>query len=260
MKYKKILNIMPLFIFFIIVFSNTICAKNIVGNQKIKEIFPDHAIAKTITKILGKQSPDELINQYELNSITNFRQEGWKNASDKIFDISGIQYLNNLNEFMVIGSEISDLSPLSELTNLRSLSISYNKIIDISPLRNLYNITYLNLPYNSIINLNAISNLTKVEYLSVANNKIEDISPLERLKNLIALDISQNFISNLSPLRSLQNLSELNISFNPLNNLEILPQLKCVVIKCYDNCNNKQANNKKSILRQFFDWLINKKA
>lgn len=182
MNFKKVLNFLGLFIFGINLLFTTAFAENLEAPKEIKEIFNDQVIAEKVSQMLGKSSTDAIVTQNELNSIRVFTYDG----PNRVSNILGIQYLNNLSIFSVIDGEIIDLSPLSKLENLIYLKLSLNLIDDLKPL----------------------SRLKKLEVLDVSQNRIRDLSPLKSLKNLRELDVLVNPIANY---KQLSNLEELRI-------------------------------------------------
>jgi Leucine-rich repeat (LRR) protein len=112
-----------------------------------------------------------------------------------IKDISGLEYLKNLEKLDLGGNEISDLSPLSSLIKLEFLSLERNRITDVSPL----------------------ASLTNLKILHLYNNQITDVTPLSSLVNLGTLSLSNNQITDISSLAALS-VDNLTLDGNPLRN------------------------------------------
>ncbi len=253
MNIKKFLSFVPVFIFCFTLLLPPVFAEDLIVPKKIKEIFPDHAVAEKISKILNKNSMCDVVTQGELNNIRSFRCEGKKEDLDFIVNISGIQYLNNLNNLSIVNGGVFDLAPLSELTNLREITLRFNQVTDISPLSKLNNVTYLDLSCNLISDIRPLSSLTQLTYLCVRNNEIRDLSPLGSLKKLKILDISQNMITDLSPLTSLENLIELSAILNSIEKCKQLSDLKNLrILRTYP----QNIVDNQSVLSKLKDWLF----
>lgn len=253
MNFKRVFSIL-FSVIFCFMLMPLVCSKNIDYPRKINEAFSDLVVARKISQILNKSLTD-VVTQDELNSIEEFRYEGWRKEVDKISSISGIQYLNNLKCFSVIGGNISDLSPLSGLINLHRISITYNKIVNVSPLCTLVNVTDLDLSCNLITDINPISKLPKLKYLSIASNRISDLSPLTSSKEILVLDASQNQIINLLPLASLTNLRELNVLANPIADYKPLSNLRKLRFQCsYDGYTPSKYDY--NVFGRFFSWIM----
>ncbi len=204
MNYRKFF---VLFTFLITLSLNTVFADNIGKPNSIEKIFPDKLVARKIAMILNKSTIYEIVTQDELDCIKEFRYEGGKAKTDKISNISGIQYLNNLNNFTLTCGKINDLSHLSKLINLQKITLCRNKIIDITSLADLEKLEYLDLSCNLIVDLKPLSKLTNLYFLNIYCNKVEDISSLSSLKNLKMISIGQNPIINVSALSGLKKLT-----------------------------------------------------
>lgn len=134
-----------------------------------------------------------------------------------IFDVTGLEYAENLVVLRLGYNRIVDVSPLEGLKNLRRLHLRNNAIVDISPLERLKNLQRLGLDNNELVDINPLAELRILYHLSLDNNNIVDVSPLEGSKNLRWLYLSNNVIVDISPLQGLKNLQELDLTGNPLS-------------------------------------------
>lgn len=160
---------------------------------KIKELFPDKALAKFVRDALGKISIEQTVTQAELDTITWLSISSDKDYGD-FSDLTGIGYLRNLKNFCLyssmeyLGTEFPE--EFYTLTKLQDLSVPGQKITALSEsIGNLTNLVYLIVRDTEITTLpESIGNLTKLEYLDVSNTEIaslpESIGNLTKLYNL----------------------------------------------------------------------------
>src|SRR6056297_1992364 len=142
--------------------------------------------------------------------------------SSNIDNLSGIEYLNNLEYLDFGNNQVSDISPLSNLTDLESLDFGDNQVSDISPLSNLTNLTHLYFGNNQVSDISPLSNLTNLIHLHLSNNQVSDISPLSNLTNLEYLGFWGNQVSEISPLSNLTNLTTLCFGNNQVSDISAL--------------------------------------
>src|SRR6056297_3274167 len=145
--------------------------------------------------------------------------------SSNIDNLSGIEYLNNLEYLDFGNNQVSDISPLSNLTDLESLDFGDNQVSDISPLSNLTNLTHLYFGNNQVSDISPLSNLTNLTHLYFGNNQVSDISPLSNLTNLEYLGFWGNQVSDISPLSNLTNLEYLAFGYNQVSDISPLSNL-----------------------------------
>jgi internalin A len=99
-------------------------------------------------------------------------------SARNIEDLTGLEYLINLNWLTLQNNQVSDISVLASLTSLEELELSSNQIRDISPLANLTNLTWLDLSYNQISDISPLADLISLTALNLTDNHISDISAL----------------------------------------------------------------------------------
>ena len=124
-------------------------------------------------------------------------------SSNKIKDLTGLEYATNLSSLSLVNNEIEDLTPISNCNKLNSIGLSNNKIKDISPL----------------------STCEGLRNLWLENNNIEDINPLVSCINLSCINIQGNDIKSIKPILNMNNLIECyidNHKFSKRERLEIL--------------------------------------
>jgi hypothetical protein len=89
--------------------------------------FPDPNLEAAIREAIGKSEGDIMASNLQiLIDLSLFNRN--------ISDISGLEYLVNLDNLWLDNNQISDLSPLADLTNLTDLILGSNQIDDIYPL------------------------------------------------------------------------------------------------------------------------------
>jgi len=183
-------------------------------------IFPDPIIAQTIAAAFGR-APSARVTQAELNEIWGLEVTGW----GTIWNLQGLQFLNNLELLDLANNAIQDIRPLSNLRNLAYLSLVFNQVSDLSPLSGLSQLEWLWAHSNELSNVQPLSGLTNLTWLELSLNQIQNIHPLSGLTNLEILGLSVNRINNIQPLSSLRNLYELFLGQNPLVDLRPLAGL-----------------------------------
>ena len=186
------------------------CFTSLVSAQVVR--IPDPNLDTAVREILRIPS-DEDITRKDLAKLESF---GVNNRP--ISDITGIEYMINLEALHMTGSQISDITPIAQLTNLQVLNLSGNQISDLTPLAGLKNLMILNMRFNQISDLTPLTWLENLVELNLMANQISDLTPLAGLKNLRSLELHANQISDISPLATLKNLGKsgkLPISLDP---------------------------------------------
>ena len=193
--------------------------------------FPDANLEQAIREQINKPTGD--IFRSDVENVTSLY------ALDKdIKDISGIEYLTNLQELVLgiggaihSGNQIGDISALAGLTNLQRLDLGNTRVldgtstIDISALGGLINLQWLGVNGTNISDISALTGLTKLQYIDMGGNQISDISALAGLSNLAVLAIGYNQISDISALAGLTNLQSLNLDQNQISDISVFAGL-----------------------------------
>ena len=227
----------------------------------INKIFPDKNLAQAVAYQLSDQLGDDVtvtdkVTQSDLNSIVEIDTDSDDDSVSygKVSDLTGIQYLKNLEDIFFEDNNISSLAPLTGMTNLDTLDFGgfddsgkSNNISDITPLASLKNLVDLELPGNYIKDTTPLASLTKLQTLYLDDNPITsissvskmtgltdfsaeddnltDISALTNLKQLDYLDLAGNKISNVSPLKGLTDLEDLYLDHNNISDVSALSSL-----------------------------------
>ncbi len=166
-------------------------------------------------------TPSDMLYLTQLESVPYWESDD----SEKIHDLTGLEYATNLQTLNLRFNLLSNISPLAGLTRLEDLNLSENGISDLSPLAGLTRLTCLNVHENDISDISALSGLVNMTTLILHLNTITDLSPLSGLTNLRELDASANQLSDLTPLSTLTNLSTLCLWINEISDLSPLAGL-----------------------------------
>ncbi|PGS24042.1 internalin [Bacillus cereus] len=151
--------------------------------------------------------------------------------SKGIQDVSGLEYMTNLESLMLEEVTLENIQFISKLRQLKSLSITYGELNDIGPLAELEHIESLSLRNNKISDLSPLSQMKKIKLLDLNSNYIKDIKPLFTVTSLRNLTVANNQISNanLAGIEQLKNIKKLSLSNNGLTNIEHLTPMKKLV-------------------------------
>jgi Leucine-rich repeat (LRR) protein len=97
-----------------------------------------------------------------------------------------------LEELDASDREIVDLSGIEWLEDLQVLVLKDNRIVDLSPLAELDLLKFLDLDNNRIVDLSALAGLERLEGVILDNNGITDLSPLLELERLKSAAVENN--------------------------------------------------------------------
>lgn len=140
-----------------------------------------------------RMAPDAPIaaeDMLRLNKLDAEFQEFWDGTISKelpIFNLTGLEYAENLVVLLLMTNSISDVNPLKGLNNLRELNLRDNFISDVSPLEGLNNLRWLYLNDNHIVDVRPLQGLKNLQKLDLRNNPLSYYS-----KNLIIPIIEAN--------------------------------------------------------------------
>ncbi len=151
--------------------------------------------------------------------------------SKGIKDVSGLEYMTNLENLTLEEVKIENIQFISKLRQLKSLSITYGELEDVGPLAELEHVEILSLRNNKISDLSPLSQMKKINMLDLNSNYIKDIKPLFTVTSLRTLTVANNQISNanLAGIEQLKNVRNLSLSNNGLTNIEHITSMKKLV-------------------------------
>ena len=190
--------------------------------------FADPNLEQAVREQLGNF--DEPLLREDLESVTDL------DAGNRgIQNLSGIQWLKNLEELYLLDNPIGDIAPLSELSRLQLLFLRSSQPLDLTPLSTLYELTHLLISvvsFDQAINIAPLAPLIQLEWLYVVGGQLTDLTPISGLTNLSYLSLlNEPQISDIGPLANLIQLQHLLIvnsqisSVSPLANLGQLTNL-----------------------------------
>ncbi|EAD0723490.1 internalin-like protein [Listeria monocytogenes] len=165
---------------------------------------PDSELKKQLNTTLG-QAPDADITEAQMAKFKNF------SLGSGITDLTGIEYLKNIEELYLNNLNVSSYEPIKSLTTLKSLTINGK------------NVTSGKLP-----DFSGLSNLTS---LDVSQTSIDNaaLSKLSNIPNLVKLNISGNLnitkLNNLENLPKLQELNAMSCQINDFKGVADFPSL-----------------------------------
>ena len=159
--------------------------------------------------------------------------------TEKISDLTGLEYAINLEVLLLPQNRIRDIRPLASLTKLTFLGLGGNAISDISPLAGLVNLEVLGLWSNQIVDVSPLAGLVNLRDLSLNNNQIEDFSPLAGLVNLEGLAIQSNLAGDISAIPT-SKLTE--FAYDESCNLEGIPVSERIEDRDYPSIFSAWAN------------------
>ena len=176
-----------------------------------------------------KDAADPSGEKTEVNSyisghpyIIAYKSGPIKIADGGIDDISCLRYLKNLRQLVIARNKIWDVSPLEGLTQLEFLDLSCNPITDISSLRSLTSLKQLYLNGCSVNDPSPAYGLSSLEVLYLSDNGISKINGVSVLKNLTAIDLQGNALVDVSALGELTGLEKIFIGYNRISDLSFL--------------------------------------
>ena len=159
---------------------------------------PDPILQKAVRQQLGMDadSPLTKADMLRLVSLNTLELQ----ITEKISDLTGLEYAINLEFLAVVGNHVQDLRPLANLTELTFLDLGGNAISDVSSLVGLVHLEVLRLWRNQIVDVSPLTGLVNLKELWLNSNQIEDVSPLAGLVNLEKLIINGNLAGDFSAI------------------------------------------------------------
>ena len=176
---------------------------------------PDANLASALRSELGLTAGSD-ITRSELEGLTDFYTHGAPTLSERIRDLSGLEYASNLQSLHISIHRLTDIKVLWNLTNLTTLNLRNNRITNINALWNLTNLTSLDLAINEITAIAVLKDLTNLTTLDLRKNQLRDIRLLGNLTNLTVLNLRGNFITDVNALSGLTGLTRLELRGNPI--------------------------------------------
>ncbi|MGH1297471.1 NEAT domain-containing protein [Bacillus pretiosus] len=166
----------------------------IKGNDEQKEnIILDKTLQQHINKEnLGRENLNAPITKEDLLQIKKL--EILKEKGKDIKDITGLEYMMNLEKLTLEGVGLKNIEFISNLEKLNDVNVSHNQIEDITPLSSLKSLQWLNLADNQIKDVSVLSPMLDLLSLKLAGNEIRDVRPLIQLGQWFSIDAGRQKI------------------------------------------------------------------
>ncbi|KAA0759670.1 LPXTG cell wall anchor domain-containing protein [Bacillus sp. AR2-1] len=166
----------------------------IKGNDEQKEnIILDKTLQQHINKEnLGRENLNAPITKEDLLQIKKL--EILKEKGENIKDITGFEYMMNLEKLTLEGVGLKNIEFISNLEKLNDVNVSHNQIEDITPLSSLKSLQWLNLADNQIKDVSVLSPMLDLLSLKLAGNEIRDVRPLIQLGQWFSIDAGRQKI------------------------------------------------------------------
>ncbi|MCQ6305471.1 leucine-rich repeat domain-containing protein [Bacillus cereus] len=186
----------------------------------------DKQLQKYINKYnLNRDNVDAPITKKDLLQIKTLSIYSGKG----ITEITGLEYMTNLEKLTLRESNVKDISAISKLRGLKYVDLTSNSIESIHPIEQLENINMLFLRDNKISDLTPLSKMKKIKTLDLIGNNIKDIQPLFTLSTMKQLYLANNQISDLTGIDRLNNVELLWIGNNKINNVESISKMSNLI-------------------------------
>ena len=201
---------------------------------------PNARLRAAINAQLGSErAADAVVTKTEMESLTTLTSVG--TATEKIDDLRGLSYAQNLTRLNMGGNDITDLTPLSGLTKLEYFWFANNKnLTDITPLANLKELKYLDIWRSKVVDISVIRNFKKLERIQARATGMSDISATQYTPKFYIFELSWNKIRDLTPIVNNPGVTGkwdvLQVEGNPLSYPAIytqIPALQARSIKVY---------------------------
>ncbi|MCQ6388963.1 NEAT domain-containing protein [Bacillus cereus] len=165
-------------------------------NEQKENIILDKNLQQHINKEnLGRENLNAPITKEDLLQIKKL--EIFKENGNEIKNITGLEYMTNLEKLTLEGVGLKNIEFISNLKQLNNVNVSHNQIEDITPLSSLENLQWLNLADNHIKDVTVIGSMLNLFSLNLAGNEIRDVRSLIQLGQWFTIDVGrQNIILN----------------------------------------------------------------
>ncbi|MGG3046044.1 NEAT domain-containing protein [Bacillus anthracis] len=162
-------------------------------NEQKENVILDKTLQQHINKEnLGRENLNAPITKEDLLQIKKL--EILKEKGKEIKDITGLEYMTNLEKLTLEGVGLKNLEFISNLEKLNDVNVSHNQIEDITPLSSLKSLQWLNLADNQIKDVSVLSPMLDLLSLKLAENEIRDVRPLIQLGQWFSIDAGRQKI------------------------------------------------------------------
>ncbi|MED0876278.1 leucine-rich repeat domain-containing protein [Bacillus mobilis] len=157
-------------------------------NEQKENVILDKTLQQHINKEnLGRGNLNASITKEDLLQVKKL--EILKDKGKEIKDITGLEYMTNLEKLTLEGVSLKNIKFISNLEKLNDVNVSHNQIEDITPLSSLKNLQWLNLADNHIKDVSILASMLDLIGLNLAGNEIRDVRPLIQLGQWGTIDV-----------------------------------------------------------------------
>ncbi|PDY13670.1 internalin [Bacillus cereus] len=174
-------------------FNGTVIQSIVEKQTESKNVILDGNLQQHINKKnFGRENLNAPITKEDLLQIKTL--EILKEKGKEIKDLTGLEYMTNLENLTLEGVGLKNIEFISNLKQLKEVNVSHNKIEDITPLSSLENLQWLNLADNHIKDVSVLGSMLDLLSLKLAGNEIRDVRPLIQLGQWFSIDVGRQKI------------------------------------------------------------------
>ncbi|HDR7631998.1 TPA: leucine-rich repeat domain-containing protein [Bacillus mycoides] len=174
-------------------FNGTVIQSIVEKQTESKNVILDKNLQQHINKKnFGRENLNAPITKEDLLQIKTL--EILKEKGKEIKDLTGLEYMTNLENLTLEGVGLKNIKFISNLKQLKDVNVSHNKIEDITPLSSLENLQWLNLADNHIKDVSVLGSMLDLLSLKLAGNEIRDVRPLVQLGQWFSIDAGRQKI------------------------------------------------------------------
>ncbi|QWG78402.1 leucine-rich repeat domain-containing protein [Bacillus mycoides] len=174
-------------------FNGTVIQSIVEKQTESKNVILDKNLKQHINKKnFGRENLNAPITKEDLLQIKTL--EILKEKGKEIKDLTGLEYMTNLENLTLEGVGLKNIEFISNLKQLKDVNVSHNKIEDITPLSSLENLQWLNLADNHIKDVSVLGSMLDLLSLKLAGNEIRDVRPLIQLGQWFSIDAGRQKI------------------------------------------------------------------
>ncbi|PFC11060.1 internalin [Bacillus cereus] len=205
---------------------NGMVVQNIVEKQKESEnLILDKTLQQHINKEnLGRENLNTPITKEDLLQIKKLEilKEKEKEKGKEIKDITGLEYMTNLENLTLEGVGLKNIEFISNLKQLNDVNVSHNQIEDVTPLSSLKNLQWLNLTDNRIKDVTVLGSMLDLLSLKLAENEIRDVRPLIQLGQWGTIDVRrQKVILDAAEINKEVTIPVYNLEGEPIEKITL---------------------------------------
>ncbi|PRT37657.1 leucine-rich repeat domain-containing protein [Bacillus wiedmannii] len=162
-------------------------------NEQKENVILDKTLQQHINKDnLGRENLNAPITKEDLLQVKKL--EILKEKGKEIKDITGLEYMANLEKLTLEGVGLKNIEFISNLEKLNDVNVSHNQIEDVTPLSSLKSLQWLNLADNQIKDVSVLSPMLDLLSLKLTGNEIRDVRPLIQLGQWFSIDAGRQKI------------------------------------------------------------------